>query len=103
MLQSNNQIIVCTPEQLTQIVEQAITARFDQAETKSNGDIYPPLLTRRQVAELLGVAIQTVDNWTRDGRLTKHRNSRTVRYKKDEVLAAFKMFHKHQRNEPQGA
>lgn len=51
---------------------------------------FPDLLTRHQTAQLLGVALATVDNWTASGRLRKHRIGAAVRIKKVEVLAALR-------------
>lgn len=58
---------------------------------------YPELLTRRQAAQMVGVALTTVDRYTNERLLTKHRNGKLVRFKKSEVLQAFKTFQKWQR------
>lgn len=49
---------------------------------------YPELLTRQQTAQLLGIALATIDNWTASGRLRKYRIGSAVRFKKIEVLDA---------------
>lgn len=54
-------------------------------------------LTRKQVAEVLGLCLATVDNWTKQGRLIVHRNGKTVRYKKSEVLAAMETIEKYKK------
>lgn len=58
---------------------------------------YPELLSRRQTAELLGVSIASLDNWTNSGRLRKHRIGAAVRFKKAEVLAALNNLQRFQR------
>ena len=50
----------------------------------------PELLSRRQAAEIIGVSLGTLDAWSREGRITKHRNGSVVRFKKSELLATFK-------------
>ena len=49
---------------------------------------YPDLLSRKETANLLGISVATVDNWTREGRLVKHIMGPVVRFKKDEVLSS---------------
>lgn len=59
---------------------------------------YPELLTRKQVAEMLDIkSLATIDNWAKQGRLTRHRNGHIVRYKKSEVIKAFESLQKFQR------
>jgi excisionase family DNA binding protein len=50
----------------------------------------PEFLTRKQAAKMLSVSLGTLDAWTREGRLTKHRAGAVVRYRKDELVANFK-------------
>jgi excisionase family DNA binding protein len=84
---------------LSDTVSKAFTAHFSKANHNDDTDKSTEVLTRRQTCELLNISLQTLDNWTREGRFKKYRTGRTVRYKKKEVLAAFKTFHKHQRGE----
>jgi excisionase family DNA binding protein len=49
-----------------------------------------PWLTRQGVADYLDIDIQTVDNWSAAGRLTKHAIGRVVRFHRDEVDAAMR-------------
>ena len=58
---------------------------------------FPELMSRAQAAKLLGIVITTVDKYTSEGILRKHRNGKTVRFKKSEVIAAFKSHQKWQR------
>jgi excisionase family DNA binding protein len=81
---------------LTDTVYKAFAAHFSKAIQSEESTV---LLTRRQTCELLDISLQTLDNWTKEGRFKKYRTGRTVRYKRKEVLAAFKTFHKHQRGE----
>lgn len=59
---------------------------------------FPELLTRRQTAQLLGVSLASLDNWTATGRLRKHRIGAAVRFKKAEVLAALDNLQRFQRS-----
>jgi excisionase family DNA binding protein len=58
---------------------------------------FPELLTRRQTAQLLGVSLASLDNWTASGRLRKHRIGVSVRFRKSEVLNALSSLQKFQR------
>ena len=48
---------------------------------------YPELLTRKQVAHLLGVSIGTIDNWSESGRLKKIYIGAVVRYNKRDIIS----------------
>lgn len=49
-------------------------------------------LTRAQAAARLGVTAQTVDNWARDGKLTRYKlaGKRLTRYKVEDVDALYR-------------
>jgi excisionase family DNA binding protein len=49
-----------------------------------------PWMTRQGVADYLHIDLQTVDNWSVAGRLTKHAIGRVVRLHRDEVDAAMR-------------
>jgi excisionase family DNA binding protein len=68
-----------------------------QNTTKAEFSEYPELLSRKQAAQMVGVALTTIDRYTNEKLLTKHRNGKLVRFKKVEVLQAFKTFQKWQR------
>ena len=61
---------------------------------------YPELMTRRQTAELLGVSLATLDLWTNERRLAKHRLGAAVRFRKSEVLASLQTLEKFKRFTP---
>lgn len=50
----------------------------------------PDFLTRKQAAKMLSVSLGTLDTWTKEGRIKKHRAGGIVRFRKDELLANFK-------------
>jgi excisionase family DNA binding protein len=70
---------------------------LEQNTTKAEFSEYPELLSRKQAAQMVGVALTTIDRYTKERLLIKHRNGKLVRFKKVEVLQAFKTFQKWQR------
>lgn len=72
----------------------ALTAK--QA-TKEDFAEYPEFLSRKQAAQMVGVALTTLDRYANENLLKKHRNGKLVRFKKSEVVQAFKTFQKWQR------
>lgn len=46
------------------------------------------LLTREEAGELLRVHPDTVRRWAREGRFPEHRIAGSVRYKREELIAA---------------
>ncbi len=70
-----------------------------KAEHKAKEDFaeYPDLLSRSQAAQMVGVALTTLDRYSNEGLLKKHRSGKLVRFKKHEVLETFKTFQKYQR------
>jgi hypothetical protein len=58
---------------------------------------FPDFLSRKQAAKMVGVALTSIDRYSNEGLLQKHKNGQLVRFKKSEVLKAFKTFQKWQR------
>ncbi|MFO7548905.1 MAG: helix-turn-helix domain-containing protein [Acidimicrobiia bacterium] len=56
--------------------------------TNVAGDDYPPILDAAQVAELLGMNVQMVRRYAREGRLPAYKlpGSRTFKFLRDEVI-----------------
>lgn len=52
------------------------------------------LLTRQEVAKLLGVSLVTVHNWIKSQILTAYRVGNKVRFKESEVLASLQAINK---------
>lgn len=71
-------------EEATQAIELALPKMQNEFSD------LPELMTRRQAAKVLGISLATLDAWSREGRITKHRNGGIVRFKKAELLTAFK-------------
>lgn len=92
-------LVVIPLEDLKGIIAQSVAQEFEklQAPTAEPEKDKNVLLTRKDTAELLGVCLATLDNWTREGKLTKHRNGNAVRYNREEVLASFSTLEKYRR------
>lgn len=56
------------------------------------GEDYPPILDAAQVAELLGMNVQMVRKYAREGRLPAYRlpQGRTFKFLKEEIFAFLK-------------
>lgn len=68
--------------------EQAIEAALPKIQGEFSD--LPELMTRQQAAKTLCISLGTLDTWSREGRITKVRNGGIVRFRKSELLAAFK-------------
>lgn len=92
-------VVVTTVEELRTVFSEILRAELAEYSPRPAEPFseFPDLLSRRQVAEMLGIALATVDNWTKEGRLVKHRAGPVVRFRKDEVLAALTSLQKFQR------
>lgn len=55
------------------------------------------LLTRKQVAEILGISLVTLNQYTKDGILPCYYLGSRVRYKRNEVFESLKRFKKYER------
>ncbi len=94
-------LVITTPEHLRLLIDDAITNAINRTlpiQDSNPEDGTPDLLTRHQTAQLLGICLATLDNWVREGRLTKYRNGRVVRFKKSEVLNSFQSLTKYNRS-----
>lgn len=84
------EIIVVPVEQLRTIIDEAIGKRFQAMEAARQSDREekqpPALITRAEAAELLQVSKGTIDNYIRDGLLTKRKvGTHRVRLERVEV------------------
>lgn len=66
----------------------AIEAALPKIQGEFSG--LPDFLTRKQAAKMLSISLGTLDTWTKEGRIKKHRAGGIVRFRKDELLANFK-------------
>ena len=71
---------------LAEKIDNLTNALNGQSETKSTTQKDEKLITRMEVARLLGVTLPTVYDWTKKEIITAYRIGNRVRYKKDEIM-----------------
>jgi excisionase family DNA binding protein len=86
-----NDFVVIPADQLRQLVTDAVTvAMREVAEAAprpaSGNEGLPELITKKQASKILQMSIATVDNYVRDGNLSKLKvGVRSVRFERAEV------------------
>lgn len=73
------------PDELSRMIATAVRAELDAHPNASLPDP-EELLTRQQAAQLLGITLPTLREYTRKGHLSGYRIGTRVRYKRNEVL-----------------
>lgn len=73
-------------DQMQRIETQLLTLNTNATPPKEDTE----LLTRKKVAELLGITLPTLHNWTKKGVLKSYRLGTRLRYKKSEVMEALR-------------
>jgi excisionase family DNA binding protein len=89
-----------TKVEVHRINAQDLLHRFDSIEnklTQLSETVKPQeateLITRQQVADLFGVSLVTVHEWTKKGVLLAYRIGNKVRFKRNEVLNQLQLTH----------
>jgi len=83
--------VVIPADQLRQLVADAVTVAMRKAaeaapQVESGNEYLPELITRKQTAEFLQMSIATVDNYVKDGLLSRRKvGTRSVRFERAEV------------------
>ncbi|MFT3884648.1 MAG: helix-turn-helix domain-containing protein [Flavobacteriales bacterium] len=83
--------VVLTPvplDQLEQRIAEVIRKELDARDTKDRPSPNDELLTRKAAAEVLGVSLPTLHEYTQRGIIPAHRLGSRVRYKRAELIAA---------------
>ena len=75
-----------TPEKLKGIINEAVTEQLETFFKKQPKEI--KYISRKEVAEILGCSINTVDDWTLKKYLQKYWFGGAIRYLKHEVEEA---------------
>lgn len=78
------QLITISKAELSRIIRENVREElenFKQHFSKFRSD---DLMTRKEVAQKLKIDLSTLNTWTKDGKLTPHKISRRVYYKKSE-------------------
>ena len=66
---------------LLSLFEQALDKRFEQYTAPKSDEI----LSRKQAAEVLGISLPTLNEWTKEGIVKGYRINSRVRYKRSEL------------------
>ena len=72
------------------IVSNEVQKAVEQLTPKEPTDNKPELLTRKQTAEILGVSLVTLNEWTKNGVLPAKRIGSRIRYEKQAVYDSLK-------------
>lgn len=67
-------------------VLQSELASFKPTQESTSNNLY----TRKEVAKLLDISLNTLNEWTKDGTIKAHRIGTRVRYKEEDVQNALK-------------
>ena len=90
-------ILISLPEnKLEELIKNAVSKAIENFHGTKQSDPRH-FLTRKEASTYLGVSIATIDNWTRQGKLTKHYNGTAVRFKKSELDSSFESLIKYKR------
>jgi len=81
------QIQNLTVEELREIINETVKRQIEPLLPKDKQKVY--YLTRKETAELLGISLVTLHNWTKKGLIKGHRINTRIRYKSSEVENAF--------------
>lgn len=80
-----NKFIVVTKEDLTNTIALLLKEQLEVLSVVGQSD-EKELLTRKEVAKLLGISLPTLNNWSKKGVMPSYRIQSRVRYIKSEVL-----------------
>ncbi len=72
------------------IVSNEVQKAVEQLTPKEPTDTTPELLTRKQTAEILGVSLTTLHDWTKNGVLPAKRIRSRIRYEKQAIYDSLK-------------
>ncbi|UYW02087.1 helix-turn-helix domain-containing protein [Flavobacterium agricola] len=84
------QIIQVTPEQLKQVVQDAVKIELEQYLKNPEPQKEDELLTREETAELLKVSLATLDRWSKNGKMQPLKIQHKVYFKKSDIEKALK-------------
>jgi excisionase family DNA binding protein len=70
---------------VTEMIDTKMLSAWAGAEQKNALKIQVPLITRKQVAELLSVSLRTVDRWIARGELPYYKLGKVVRFKLSDI------------------
>jgi excisionase family DNA binding protein len=74
--------------ELQELIENSVKKALEQKAEKQEPETV--LITRKEVAAILGISLVTLNTWTKQGKVPALRIGTRVRYNKDEVLNSLK-------------
>ena len=79
-------------DQLQESIKTVVSAELKNAvsELTTKREIEPELITRKETAEILGVSLPTLHEWTKKGVLPAKRIGSRIRYERTAVYDALK-------------
>ncbi|QHC83871.1 hypothetical protein AS589_03225 [Empedobacter brevis] len=83
-----NYLIQLSPEELGIIIKEALVASMGQFIESINLDKKDKLLNRKQVANLLGKSISTIDNYKRNGLIPFKKIGNAVYFEEEDILSS---------------
>lgn len=85
-----NVVLNVTPEQLNDFANTIVNSTLNSIKANEDNEANVKLITRKQAADLLGVAYGTLVNWDKSGYLNSIEVGRKRMYKETEVLERIK-------------
>ena len=82
------QFIQTSPEQLQAAIIEGVRKELDELKKDFQPKEPTAYLSRREVKQLLGITLNTLNNWTKKGILTAYGIGGRVYYKRNEVEGA---------------
>ena len=77
-----------TANELKNLISEAVKEQLENLHPPQPKD--PEFLNRKQVADVLGISLVTLNDWTKRGLIPALRIGTRIRYKKAEVFEALK-------------
>lgn len=90
------QTVLMRPDELRAMLTEVVATELAKASSAPEPPT-PEYLSRKGVAEVLGISLTTVDTYAREGLLRKHRHGGLIRFRTAEVLDAMRPRRKRRR------
>lgn len=95
-------LVTLTTDQLKGLIESTVRAVIQEEKGQAEKEPESPeLMTRKEVAEMFGRSLVTVNEWMKKGLLPFYRMNRKIYFKKHEVMAAMQGGRKAPTRKPQ--
>ncbi len=81
-------LVLIASSELEEIVSRSVRVALADAQAATPQAVPEEILTRKQISEMFGRSLVTINDWMQKGLLPYYRISRKVYFKKSEVLNA---------------